>query len=189
MYTYQDSQRELALLRKIIADPKITYAKKKRLKVPKVALCFNLEDYPVRLFKTNKDTMVIVSQLRNKSFVWAEVEFHMPCKCVKILHASPGFNSVLLKELLTKLYRTSYIIDKEFNLGCDSFSQLKEDLSFACYEDSISLNVIPLDAVDDTDLTFKDWFTYTFGICKQVNGKWIYELGFELFDCNKRILN
>ena len=85
MYTYQDSQRELSLLRKIIADPKITYAKKKRLKGPKVVNYFDLEDYPVRLFTTNNNTVVIVSQLRNKSFVWAEVEYYIDRKCVKIL--------------------------------------------------------------------------------------------------------
>lgn len=187
-----DLQVELKLLRKIIADPKITYAKNKRLKGPKVVNYFDLKTYPVRLFTTDKDTIVIVSQLRDKSFVWAEVKYYIARKCVEILHISPVFWSVLLKELLTKLYHTNYIIDNDWCCHSSYPPQLKQDFSCACYEDSISLNVIPLDAVNDRGLTFKDWITYTFGICKPVNGKWIYELEVELkdyslFNCNKII--
>lgn len=173
-------QVELKLLRKIIADPKITYAKKKKLKGPKVGTYFDLEDYPVRLFTTNTNTIIIVSQLRDKSFVWAEVKYYIDRKCVKILKSSLVFYSVLLKGLLAKLYHTNYIIDTGFCSRPSYPSQLTEDLSYACYKDSVSLNVISLDAVNDVGLTFKDWITYNFGICKPVNGKWIYELGIEL---------
>jgi hypothetical protein len=140
--------------------------------------------YPVRLFTTDNSTTVIVIQLRDKSFVWAEVKYYINynCRCVKILNVSKPFFSMILKELLAKIYHTNYIIENEF---CSSYSyppQLKQDLSLACFEKSVSLNVISLDDVNDNGLTFKDWITYTFGICKPVNGEWVYEFDVKLKD-------
>lgn len=172
-------------------DPAYARSKKEKARIyskatkdSKVVNYFNLESYPIRLFKTKKDTLVLVTQLHDKNFVWAEVEYCIYGKCINVLNTSPLFNSELLKELLERLSHPEYITDTDSSY-CSYDIELEEELSMVCYDKDVSLNIIPLDAVDDNGVKIKDWLDHTLGICKKENGEWAWELGFELFDCNK----